>query len=189
MVAEIIIVSSLFLVSASIRGLNLSTLAAGPDELTYLSRAVVILGDNWQWPKAFMTDQPPLFIYVLAIVVGTIGASLETLRWVSVLAGSVAVVIVYLWAKSMFDRKAGLIAAIALAFNGFDILYSRQIYIESLVLMFLAASAYLFWEGVVKRVNTPRAILSGVFLGLALDTKYIGAVLVVALLVFTIIYW
>src|SRR5712692_7808413 len=86
MVAEIIIVSSLFLVSASIRGLNLSTLAAGPDELTYLSRAVVILGDNWQWPKAFMTDQPPLFIYVLAIVVGTIGGSLETLRWVSVLA-------------------------------------------------------------------------------------------------------
>src|SRR5215471_4431474 len=88
LIAEIVLVASLFFVSASIRGLYLSTLAAGPDELTYLSRAVVTLGDNWQWSKSFMTDQPPLLIYLLAIVIAAIGGSLETLRWVSVLAGS-----------------------------------------------------------------------------------------------------
>ena len=68
---------ALFTVCVAIRSSNLSVLVAAPDELTYASRGILILGGNWAWPTLAMWDQPPLFEYMLALVTVVGGASLD----------------------------------------------------------------------------------------------------------------
>ncbi len=186
--ADLSFVLAIFAVSFAIRVYDLGVLVAAPDELTYASRAVQILGANWAWLPKMMWDQPPLLSYLLALVTAAYGASLDGLRLVSVLAGSVSVVIAYFLGKSMYGRKAGLVASVALAVDGYDILYSRLVYIEALATMLILGATLLFWEGLVKRRNTKAAILGGIVFGLALDAKYITLVMGAALVLFLILY-
>jgi 4-amino-4-deoxy-L-arabinose transferase-like glycosyltransferase len=179
---------ALFAISVAIRGASLSTLVAAPDELTYASRAFLILGAHWGWPSFTMWDQPPLFEYMLALVTVIGGASLDTLRWVSVIMGSLAVVAGYYLAKSLYGRIAGCVSAVAIAFDPFQILYSKQAYIESTVITLILFALLFFWSGVVKNRNLKVAALGGVLFGLALDAKYITLVMTVAMFVFLVLY-
>ncbi len=185
---EFAFLAALFVFAFVVRQHDLGVLVAAPDELTYASRAVQILGANWTWLPKMMWDQPPLLVYLLALVTAGFGASLDTLRLVSVVAGSASVVIAYFLGKSMYGRKAGVVASIAVAVDGYDILYSRLIYIEALETMLILGSTLLFWEGVVKRRSPRIALLGGVVFGLALDAKYIALVMAAALALFLIIY-
>ena len=181
-------VLAVFLVALGIRAYDLGALAAFPDELTYISRAVHILGLNGGWSPSDMWDQPPLFTYVLAAVIGTVGGNLDSLRLVSVFAGSVTVVLAYLLGRSMYGKVAGFVAASALAVDGFDVLYSRLLYIEALALMLILAATLFFYEGLVKRRDLKMTLVGAVFFGLALDAKYISLVMAVALVFFLVVY-
>lgn len=185
---ELSFLCALFAVSVAIRGANLSVLVAAPDELTYASRAFFILGSQWRWPAFTMWDQPPLFEYMLALVTAIAGASLDTLRWVSVIMGSLAVVAGYYLAKSLYGRIAGPVASVVIAVNPFQILYSRQAYIEPTVITIILFALLLFWVGVIKNRNLKVAALGGVVFGLALDSKYIALVMAVAMFVFLVLY-
>jgi len=185
---EFLFLGTLFAICVAIRGTNLSTLIAAPDELTYASRAFFILGSNWSWPSFTMWDQPPLFEYMLALVTVIFGVSLDTLRWVSVIMGSLAVVAGYYFAKSLYGRIAGVVSALVIAVDPFQILYSKQAYIEATVTTLILFALLLFWEGVIKKRNLKVAALGGVVFGLALDAKYIALVMTVAMLVFLVLY-
>ncbi|MGI0090330.1 MAG: glycosyltransferase family 39 protein [Nitrososphaerales archaeon] len=187
--AEFALALGVFSVAFAIRGYDLSALIAAPDELTYATRGIGILAANWAWPRPYMFDQPPLFTYLLAAMIAAQGATLDTLRLLSVFAGSLTAVIAYFLGKSMYGRIAGLIASIAILFDGFDILYSRQIYIEALATMLIMGAALLFWEGVVKKRSYKLSIVGGLVFGLALDSKYIALVMAVALVLFLFLYW
>jgi 4-amino-4-deoxy-L-arabinose transferase-like glycosyltransferase len=185
---ELSFLGALFAVCVTVRAANLSTLVAAPDELTYASRAFFILGTHWSWPTFTMWDQPPLFEYILALVTVIAGAGLETLRWVSVVMGSLAVVAGYYLAKSLYGRTAGVVSALVIAVNPFQILYSKQAYIEATVTTLILFALLLFWEGVIKNRNIKVAALGGIVFGLALDSKYITLVMAVAMLVFLALY-
>ena len=185
---ELSAMAVLFAVGFAIRGYALSNLVASPDELTYGSRAISILGSNWSWPTYAMWDQPPLFEYILAAVIATFGATLDTLRWVSVTFGSLAIVVGYYLGKSMYGRVAGSVVALAITADAFQILYSRQIYIEAMVTTLILLAILLFWEGVVKQRRTDITVLGGVVFGLALDSKYITLVMAIALVLFLVLY-
>ncbi|MFI5420782.1 MAG: ArnT family glycosyltransferase [Nitrososphaerales archaeon] len=185
---ELIFVSALFFVCVAIRGFDLSALIAAPDEFTYGQRAIDIVAANWSWPITAMWDQPPLQIYLLAMIVAVSGATLDSLRWLSVIAGSITVVLAYYLGKSMYGRTTGFVAAVAMAVDGYAILYSRQIYIEALANMLIFGALLFFWEGVVKKKGLKFAILGGVIFGLALDSKYIAMVMGVSLVLFLILY-
>ena len=118
---------------------------------------------------------------MLALVTVISGASLETLRWVSVIMGSLAVVAGYYLAKSLYGRIAGVVSALVIAVNPFQILYSKQAYIEATVITLILFALLLFWEGVIKNRNLKVAALGGVVFGLALDSKYISLVMTVAM--------
>lgn len=180
---------TLFAIGLAIRAHNLNVIAPYPDELTYASRGIQIIAANWSWPSTQMWDQPPLFTYVLAFFTAAFGASLNTLRLISVFFGSLAIVIAYFLGKSMFGRIAGAVAAIGVTFDAFDILYSRLLYIEAMATALILASLLLFWEGVVKRRSVKVSLLGGLVFGLALDSKYIAMVAGVAFFLFLILYW
>jgi 4-amino-4-deoxy-L-arabinose transferase-like glycosyltransferase len=186
---ELTAVAGLFLAAFVIRATDLSVLVAFPDDLTYASRTFQLVGENWVWPISQMWDQPPLMVYLLSVVFVLFGGALDTLRMLSVVAGSVSVVIAYYLGRSMYGRWAGFIAAVTMAINGFAILYSRVIYIEALASMLILGATFLFWEGIVKKRDLKLAIAGGVVYGLALDAKYVSLVMGVALVVFLIWYW
>ena len=89
----------------------------------------------------------------------------------------------------MYGRIAGLIASIAILFDGFDVLYSRLLYIEASATVLILGAVLLFWEGVVKRRSYKLSIVGGFVFGLALDSKYIALVVGVALVLFLFMYW
>lgn len=185
---EISVVSALFVIAFAIRAYDLSALVAFPDDLTYASRTFQLVGHGWVWPASQMWDQPPLMVYLLSVVFVLFGGALDTLRMLSVAAGSISVVIAYFLGRSMYGRWAGFIAAVAMAINGFAILYSRLIYIEALASMLILGATYLFWEGLVKKRDLKLAIAGGVVYGLALDAKYVSLVMGVGLVLFMLVY-
>ena len=187
--AELGLVFGFFLLAFVIRAYNLSVLIANPDEMTYATRGIGILAADWVWPRPYMFDQPPLFTYLLAVMIAARGASLETMRLLPVFSGSLTVVVAYFLGKSMYGRITGLIASVAVLFDGFDVLYSRMIYIEAFSTMLILAATLLFWEGIVKRRSYKLSIAGGIVFGLALDSKYIALVLAVALVLFLLLYW
>ena len=178
----------LFFTALAIRGYSLSTLIAYPDEMIYGIRALHILGSNWAWLPQDMWDQPPLLIYLIAGVLAVFGGGLEAARWVSVISGALSVLIAYYLGKSMYGRVAGIVASVAIMVDGFDILYSRLIYIEALATMLILGATLLFWEGVVKKRDVKLAAAGGLVFGLAMDSKYISFVMAAALVLFLIIY-
>ena len=186
--AEWVLLLAVFLAALGIRAYDLSVLAAFPDELTYISRAVHIIGLNGAWSRVDMWDQPPLFTYILAAVIGTVGGTLNSLRLVSVFAGSATVVIAYFLGRSMYGKVAGFVAASALAVDGFDVLYSRLLYIEAVSCMLILAATFFFYEGIVKKRDLKMTLVGGIFFGLALDSKYIALVMAVALIFFLVVY-
>ncbi len=177
-------VLAIFAVSLAIRGYSLGTLVAYPDELTYAARGVHILANSGAWIPSDMWDQPPLFNYLLAGVIAVGGGTLDALRLVSAVAGSVTVVVVYFLGRSMYGRLAGVVASVALAVDGFDILYSRLVMIEAVAIMFITLAILFFYEGLVKKKDSWMAAVGGLFLGLALDSKYIALVVAVGFLLF-----
>ena len=188
-ILELALVATLFVAAFAIRAFNLGVLVAFPDDLTYASRTFQLVGMNWVWPISQMWDQPPLMVYLLSVVYIIFGVALDTLRMLSVLAGSVSVVVAYYLGRSMYGRWAGFIAALVMAINGFAILYSRLIYIEALASMLILAATYLFWEGLVKKRSMKLALAGGLVYGLALDAKYVSMVAGVALAVFLLVYY
>lgn len=185
---EVGLLFAFFLVCVAIRAYHINILAIYPDELTYSSRAVQVLGGGWAWPKSSMYDQPPLLIYILAAVMAVGGSGMGTLRLVSVVAGAAAVPIVYFMGKSMYGTKAGVVAAVGVAFDRYQILYSRLLYIEALASTLILGAALFFWEGVIKRRDSRLAAAGGVVLGLAMDSKYIALVAAVAFAAYLIWY-
>ncbi len=183
------LVTGLFLVGLFIRAHDIGVLAPYPDELTYSLEAFQILGAHWAWPTTAMWDQPPLFIYILALFTAAFGATLDSLRMISVFFGSITIVFAYLLGKSMYGKVAGAIAATGVTFDGFQILYSRLLYEEALAVSLILCSVWLFWEGIVERRSLKLSIVGGIVFGLALDSKYISMVAGLALFIFLILYW
>ena len=182
-----LLVTTLVAVAFVLRVINYTNIVAYPDEFTYLSRALSTLGFHWAWSRSFMFDQPPLFIYLLSVVTVVVNSQLDTIRMVSIVAGSLTIGFVYLLGKTLFNRRAGLLASIFMAFSGFDILYSRLAQEEAVTIFFMTAALYFFWTGVVARRDLKRAIAGGVFLGLSVDSKYSALLLPVTYLVFFVL--
>lgn len=172
------------LTAFALRYVNYQGIVAYPDEFVYTDRALTTLQLNWAWSPHYMIDQPPVFMYVLSLISFAVNSQLYTLRLLSVASGSLTVVFVYLLGRSMYNRKVGLIAGTVFAFNGFDILYSRLAQQEAFEILLMSASVYFFWTGVAGRRSLPRAVASGAFLGVAIDTKYIALVLPLAYTVY-----
>jgi 4-amino-4-deoxy-L-arabinose transferase-like glycosyltransferase len=68
---------------------------------------------------------PTLFLYGQAIPILILGNTAQAIRILSALAGALTVSALYMLGRSMFGHRAGLLAAIFLAFSHFHIHFSR----------------------------------------------------------------
>jgi len=183
------IIISLFLISFLIRIAGVSNVSMYWDEWIYWDYTNKILASSWAPTKYLFHSASPFLSYIEAAVTVFFGGDLTTLRVVSVIFGSLTVPLVYLFGKSMYDRKTGLLAALFMSFSAYHGLFSRVIMLEVFALFFVTSFLYFFWmsqqsEG---RKGTIYAIIAGVMMGLALAAKYLPIFLVPA--VFAYVLW
>ena len=169
---DFFIVFILFIISILLRIYNYHEQPVQGDELIYASYTYSILSHNWMWPKEFMGANPPLLPYILAIATYLFEGGLDVFRIISIFFGSLTVCVIYFLGKSLYNRRVGILAATLLCFCSYHILHSRVVMLEAIWIFLAYLSMYYFWRSYNEENGIKYALLSGVFLGLALDTKY-----------------
>jgi 4-amino-4-deoxy-L-arabinose transferase-like glycosyltransferase len=113
-----------------------------------------------RWPisfRSFADYKAPLYIYLTAPVVGVWGSSEISVRLVSVIAGIMSIVLIYLIGLEMGNGKLGFTAALLLAISPWHLLLSRPGFEASLALTLILAGIWLFKLALIK---PPRLILA-----------------------------
>ena len=99
---------------AAIRLALISGAGFHPDEALYATWARLIATGQDVWLATRVVDKPPLFIYALAALFGTLGASEEIARVPNEAASIISVALTYLIARDVYDRRVALLSALAL---------------------------------------------------------------------------
>lgn len=127
---------------------------------------------------------PPLFHWIEHFML-CFGNNEVTLRFIPALLGSLTIPLFYILGKEFFDRNAGIIAAAALTFAQFHILYSQDARAYTTVLFFFSI-ALIFYMKALKTNEIRAWILSGIFSGLAFWTHFYVFIIITGLYLFAI---
>ena len=126
--------------------------------------------------KMIINDvHPPLYYASLKIFASFFNYSVFGIRLFSAIFGVLAVWAAYLFAKELYDRRAGLFAAFVVAIAPFAIQYSQEARMYAMLSFLLVMSAYFFVKA-LKTGALKNYIFWGIFLGLACLTHYMGVV-------------
>lgn len=111
--------------------------------------SVIIAGVQWPvfW-AALLTDgvHPPGYYLLLRGWLLLAGSSEFAVRFPSVVAGTLAIPLMYRLGRAFHSRSLGLAAAALLAVNPFALWYAQEGRMYSLLLVLVIASAYAFWQ-------------------------------------------
>lgn len=104
---------------------------------------------------------------------------------VPMLAGVGIVVLVFFFAKMLYDWRVALLACFFLTFDPIHWLCSEKIWMETTLTLLVFLGLFFFFRG----INQPRHLLfAGVFSGLALLTKYTGLIVPIFIFLFALFY-
>ncbi|MGA7075219.1 MAG: glycosyltransferase family 39 protein, partial [Halobacteriota archaeon] len=87
---------------------------------------------------------PPLYYFILHYWVALFGTSAVAVRLLSVLFGVLAIPMIYLVGRQLFNKEVGLIATLILALSSFNIWYSQDARMYSLMVLLALLSMYFF---------------------------------------------
>ena len=135
------------------------------DENIYYSMGKVI--DEGQKPYYdFNYVHPPIQIYILAAVFKLFGTSLVIAKLVPLFASSLAVVMIFLISKKLFDEKSALVGSLLFIITPVFIAFSDQGYGIWETLLFILISFYLSLK--------EKYLASGIFFSVAVFTRYLS---------------
>jgi 4-amino-4-deoxy-L-arabinose transferase-like glycosyltransferase len=157
----------LLLIAAALRFWRLGDLALIGDESYY-----------WLWSRhldwAYFDHPAGVALQVwLSTLLG--GQTEAGIRWLNAALGASSTLLVYLLGARLLSRRAGLVAALAVAVGAPYLLTSRFVYTDALQLFLLLLNLYWFWrltESARTRSAGVSAIAFGVSLALLFNTKY-----------------
>ena len=136
--------------------------------------------------KVFGEYTPPLQTYSEMIPIFLFGLNEISVRLVAVICGTICILLTYLIAKILFNKRLGFIAAIVFAITPWTLHYSRTGFEYNIYLVFFLASL-CFWLFSIK--NPRYIIIAYIFWGLTFYTynpaKLLVWVFLLGLLVFT----
>ena len=89
---------------------------------------------------------PPLYYFLLHYWIIVFGTSASAVRLLSVLFGVLAIPMIYVVGRQLFDKEVGLVGALILALSSFNIYYSQETRMYSLMVLLALLSMYFFWR-------------------------------------------
>lgn len=140
--------------------------AVWSDSATYnqWARSIITTGD-WIGSNPFLMT--PFYPYFLAVIYSITGESLDAVRLIQNAVGLGTIVLIYLTAEIMFNRRAAFFAAVAAALYGPLYLHANLLLVETVKVFFLMLSFYLLITAPEKK-NIQRWFASGISLGAAM---------------------
>lgn len=105
-----------------------------------------------------------------------------TARFISAIFGTLTILIVYCIGKNLYDKKTGLIAAAFLTVMPMAVVDSHYGSVDTSLTFFLAL-CILFLSNLLKTGQSKYYMFAGVAAGLAISSKYIGAIILISIFV------
>jgi len=118
-------------------------------------------------------QMPPLYFYSLYFLFKIFGYTTIVARLYSAIVGIVGVYSVYLLGKEMMDRKVGIIAALLVTVNPFQLYYSQEA--RPYIFLFLFTTLAFYY--LIKFLKSPKrqnAIFHGLFAALMIHFHFFG---------------
>ncbi len=138
------------------------------DEAFYNNWALSIAKGDWLGTGLF--NGLPLYPYALGIIYKVFGHNLFIARFTGALLGPASCVLLYLLAREVFNRRAGIIAGFIAALYGPLILYSG-VFVPTALEVFLYLSALLLFFKALNNKRGKGFFLFGLIAGLASLTR------------------
>lgn len=137
---------------------------------------------------------PPLYYALVSLWTALLGRGPVAFRLFSVLAGTLAVPVMYLAGRVLLGRRGGLLAAFLLAVNPLHIYYSQEVRMYGLVALWsvgiLAAAWRVLGGNGGRGFNRPAAYTAYILLTtLALYTQYYAVFLPIGLTLYALWRW
>lgn len=158
-----------------------------PDEPTIIQSALGIRFDtnpnHFDWPSMYIYmnyflfmvfAKVRLFIPALSNIASEPAIFYLLGRTLTAVFGGLTIIPVYLAGKELFNKKTGLIAALALSVTPFHVWHSHYS-LSDVPMAFFVAWAVYFSALAMKKGSYKAYLLAGLFTGLAASTKYNGA--------------
>jgi 4-amino-4-deoxy-L-arabinose transferase-like glycosyltransferase len=149
-----------------------------PDSIDYLNFAKNILSGIHHTGDITLARyrRPPLYPHMVALF--SFGESspaylAEIARQVSIFAGSLLVIPIYLLGRKMLGRTAAITASLLVVITPEFIYYSGAVLTESLATMLVFTSMVFLWVGCSKKAGNVISLVLGSFLGLAFLSRHL----------------
>jgi Flp pilus assembly protein TadD len=134
------------------------------DEAFYNKWALSIAGGEWLGEGIF--DALPLYPYILGLIFNLFGYNLFIARLVEITISSFSCLLLYLLAKEVFNKRAGIMAALIGILYAPFIFYSG-IFVPTVFVVFLYLVSLLMFVKAIRTSSRLRFLLFGIVAGLA----------------------
>ena len=136
---------------------------SGTDMRTYHNYALQIINEGFPKESYYYS---PLYPYFVGIVYFIFGADPATVRIVQSMIGILTLLLIYLIARKVFDRKVALYSLVLAVLYGIFLCYEGTLLVETLSCFLITLAIFLLLEPSRRNI-----ILGGITLGLAALTR------------------
>jgi len=132
-------------------------------------------------------EKPPLFFWLQALSMKAFGINEFASRLPNALIGIITLLIVFNFAKTHFGKKTAYLWVLFITGSFTPHLYYKSGIIDPLYNLFIFLSTVQLFLYIIHNNKIKHALLTGLFLGLAIITK--GPVAIIILLLVFIVFW
>src|SRR3989344_5623755 len=149
----------LFIISLILRFIFAFYIGGSPDEMVYGVHAIGMINSGLLQEM----HEDPVWFYLTDLVYKLFSVTLVSSRLLSIVFGSLSVIILYLLTKEMFNKRIALVTSILLTFSSFHILMTLT-EMDVTMTFFMLLSSY-FLVKYLKENKTEYHITATIFLG------------------------
>ena len=172
----------LLIISLSVRiYLSLFTYVIKNDSVAYMQNAKYIVSGDFL--SALRHDYHPLYSLIMAVLYNVIPNMELSGTIISVLFGTLTVVVFYLIGKSVFDQKVSFVSSVILAFHPYAVRFSADIISDSTYFFLFISALGLGYFAIVNRKLLLFA-LTGICSALAYLTRPEGVGIIII-----VVFW
>jgi len=157
------------------------------DESEYLLKAKdIAFGTGFQDAYKF-SPRKPILMPLLWGLFYKLGANEFILRLIQVIFSTIAIGLVYLLGKEMYNKKVGLIASFIMSVFWLHIFLTARLLTDVPSLTFFLAFIYFFWKGYIKNENKKYLWFCGIAGGLTLLARVDALLILPSFLLFFLV--
>lgn len=156
----------IFLLGLGLRVYNLGSESIWFDEAVSVAASKLGFLEQIRWSLDSSDNNPPLYYAFLRVWVLVFGDSELAVRLPSAIFGSFSILLIYIVAALLLNRKAALLSALILAVSVFHIKFSQEGRAYALTAFLALLSYHFFLKGVAgrKRLNSIGYVISSALL-------------------------